>query len=131
MISLQNGTHIGTLQPLMEEEIISFSKNQDKGIKVRSVKLEPGKPEELPEHLIDLFNKASADLDEFEKGKLKETLIEFQDVFATSEYDLGNFSALYHHIDTGDARPIKLPLRRTPIHFIQEEDEILRKMLVA
>ena len=70
MISLQNGTHIGTLQPLMEEEIISLSKNQDKGIKVQSVKLEPGKSEELPEHLIDLFNKASADLDEFEKGKL-------------------------------------------------------------
>ena len=130
-ISLLNGTHIGTLQPLMEEEIISLSKNQDNGIKVRSVKLEPGKSDELPEHLIDLFNKASADLDEFEKGKLKETLIEFQDVFATSEYDLGNFSALYHHIDTGDARPIKLPLRRTPIHFIQEEDEILRKMLMA
>ena len=62
---------------------------------------------------------------------MEELVNEFQDVFAKDEYDLGDFSAIFHEIDTGDAAPIKLPLRRTPIHFVKEEEEILDKMLKA
>jgi hypothetical protein len=32
---------------------------------------------------------------------------EFADVFATSELDLGNCSALEHRMNTNDARPLK------------------------
>ena len=44
-------------------------------------------------------------------------LTEFADVFATSDFDLGSFDALEHQIDTGDARPVKQRMRRTPTIF--------------
>ena len=49
--------------------------------------------------------------------------------FSKNDYDLGNFNVLEHRIDTGDARPIKQKMRRTPIQFTNEEEDHLNKML--
>ena len=58
-------------------------------------------------------------------------LTEFADEFATNELDLGSFDALEHQIDTGDARPVKQRMRRTPTVFQGEEEGHLDKMLAA
>ena len=63
--------------------------------------------------------------------KLERLVYEYRDVFAESDFDLGSFTAVQHTIDTGDAKPIKLGMRRTPIHFINEEDQLLQRMLDA
>jgi len=45
---------------------------------------------------------------------LKTILMKHQDVFSQNENDLGRTSIIMHHIDTGDARPVRQPLRRYP-----------------
>jgi len=54
-------------------------------------------------------------------------LIEFQDVFARSNIDLGLFKGdIQHHIDTVDSKPIRQRMRRTPLGFEKEEEEHLQ-----
>jgi hypothetical protein len=53
--------------------------------------LENGK-REIPEHLINLFDKFKGKLNEQEQTQLSELLCEFEDVFANSEFDLGKFN---------------------------------------
>ena len=57
--------------------------------------------------------------------------MEYQDVFARDDFDLGNFTAIEHSIDTGDARPVEQRMRRTPVCFVDEEKANLEKMLKA
>ena len=52
-------------------------------------------------------------------------------VFFRGETDLGSFTAVKHHIDTGDARPIKQKMRRTPLGYANEERGHLEKLLEA
>ncbi len=63
--------------------------------------------------------------------QLAQLLIDNQDVFAKDEFDLGNFSAIEHTIDTGDSRPVRQRMRRTPAGFAGEEEAHLEKMLKA
>ena len=92
--------------------------------------LENGK-REIPEHLINLFDKSKGELDEQEQTQLSELLCEFEDVFAKSEFDLGKFNTIQHGIDTGTNRPVKQRIRRTPLGFAGEEEAQLKKMLSA
>ncbi|VDI22459.1 Hypothetical predicted protein [Mytilus galloprovincialis] len=87
--------------------------------------------EDLPDHLQELFTTSSQDLTTDQKSKLRTLLYTYSDVFAKTEFDLGNFSHVEHEIDTGDARPIQLRMRRTPACFVQEEEAHLKKMLDA
>lgn len=48
-------------------------------------------------------------------------------MFAKYEFDLGNFTAVEHSIDTGSAKPIKQRMRRTPMGFAEEEEAHLKK----
>lgn len=58
-------------------------------------------------------------------------LKEYQDVFAENEFDLGTFTEIEHSINTGSASPIKQRMRRTPLDFVQEEENHLHTMLEA
>jgi len=86
---------------------------------------------EIPEHLINLFDKSKGKLNEQEQTQLSELLCEFEDVFAKSEFDLGKFNTIQHGIDTGTNRPVKQRIRRTPLGFAGEEEAHLKKMLSA
>ncbi|GFR82442.1 Pol polyprotein [Elysia marginata] len=63
--------------------------------------------------------------------ELASVLAQYQEVFATSDFDLGTFTAVEHEINTRDAYPIKQKIRRTPINFIGEEEAHLKKMVQA
>ena len=52
-------------------------------------------------------------------------------VFSQGDTDLGTFTAVKHHIDTGNSRPIKQRMRRTPLGYANEEQEHLEKLLKA
>ena len=45
--------------------------------------------------------------------------------------DLGRTNVLHHEIPTGAARPIKLPPRRTPRAFVDQEEKIRKEQLEA
>jgi hypothetical protein len=68
-------------------------------------------------------------LNEGQTRILKQLLIDYADVFAKNDQDLGLLHSVKHKIDTGAARPIKQPMRRTPLGFEGEEEKHLADML--
>ena len=83
----------------------------------------------VPEHLHTLLDRSIGNLDDVEAQALACILVEYQDVFAQSDSDLGCMKGVKHRIDTGEAAPIKQRMRRTPIGFEGEEEKHLQKML--
>lgn len=65
------------------------------------------------------------------KSEAKDRAKEFGNVFAVNDLDLGNSSEIEYRIHTGDVRPVKLRMRRTPTVFQGEEEGHLDKMLRA
>ena len=62
----------------------------------------------------DIINQLGGHVSEIQRQKLLELLIDFRDVFATTPDALGRTGKLPHHIDTGNAHPIRQPPRRIP-----------------
>ena len=85
----------------------------------------------LPKHLDQVCNVSKEHLSQEESSQLSNLLIEYQDVFAQSEFDLGNFTGIEHSLDTGQTKPIKQRIRRTPACFVGEEETHLKKMFEA
>ena len=85
----------------------------------------------LPVHLHGLFAGAAGDLGDSGADRLVEVLSRCAGVFARRGLDLGCFPAVKHRINTGGARPIRQPPRRTPLGFEGEEEGYLRQMLGA
>ena len=90
---------------------------------------EEGGLDELPEELERLVRDGSKYLDKAGGERLRRLISEYRAAFASSELDLGTFKDIKHHIDTGGAEPIKVKMRRTPVHFVEEESVMLEKML--
>ena len=86
--------------------------------------------DKVPSDHIDLYNISIEFLDQGQQYALKDMLCSYADVFAESEFDLGNVTALEHSIDNGDVRPIKHRMRRTPQCFVEEEEKHLDKKIV-
>ena len=70
-------------------------------------------PEGKWKMLWDLANEGDG-LDDGGREKLFLLLVEFADVFASDPEDFGRTEVTTHHIDTGDARPIRQHTRRIP-----------------
>jgi len=51
------------------------------------------------------------------------------DVFSQNENDLGKTDIIMHHIDTGDATPVRQPLRRFAPAHIEAISEQVDNML--
>jgi hypothetical protein len=64
-----------------------------------------------------MYEEGSVELDAEESAQLKALLIEYQDVFSTSDIDMGRTGLIPHKIDTQGAHPIKQRLRRIPMHM--------------
>ena len=102
--------------------------------KVENVKVggaDEGQKTDVPRHLQDLFDWSAKLLQSNEKCELAKLLTEFEDVFAKNDYDLAEFTAIEHAIPTGDAKPVKQRIRRTPTCFVEEEEAYLKNMLDA
>ena len=56
-------------------------------------------------------------------------LIRYQDVFAKDKNDLGQTNLVQHRINTGEARPIKQPIRRIPFAKRQVAENEVQRMI--
>ncbi len=128
-INLKQGTKLGVLVPISSHDIMEESPAGPSVRRVQTTKAPNLSELKLPDKLQGLWDKVGDEITPSEKNQLKSLLIDFQDVFADSDFDLGHFNAVHHHIDTGDAAPVKLGLRRTPVHFVKDEDAMLDNML--
>ena len=85
--------------------------------------------EELPQHVRKLYIDTLTYLDSGEQAqRLREVLIEYADVFAKHDLDIGHFNELVHYIKTGQAHSIKQHMRRTPLGFEHAEQKTLKSM---
>jgi transposase InsO family protein len=80
-------------------------------------------------HISPVMDTIEAELSPTQREVMRCLLAEYADVFSQSEYDLGRTNILQHRIDTGDARPVRQPLRRQPLSRLQVVDEHLDQMM--
>ena len=80
---------------------------------------------------IQCFRCQGKVLTDQEREDLRQLLIEYADVFAAHDLDLGCFNATPHRIHLEDKTPIKQRMRRVPRGFEGEEEKNLRAMLDA
>ena len=85
--------------------------------------------QQLPEHLQGLLERSMKGLSKDKANQVKDLLIQYQHIFSKGGHDLGCFTEIKHVIDTGEERPVKQLMRRTPLGFENEEEENLKLML--
>lgn len=84
----------------------------------------------IPEHLVQMYENSLKDnnFDQTSQKLLLDLLLEYQDAFSKNDLDLGLTHVSEHIIDTGDAKPIKLPPRRVPIAYAEAELQTINDM---
>lgn len=133
-VRLVKGMHLGKVTEATDEIQHFFANSEPEGEMPARNSLfgSSGNIREcVPSHLIDLVEKSSKGMTQLQRKALTKLLCEYEDVFSREEYDLGTFTAIKHSIDTGNAKPIRQPARRTPLSFQAEEAKYLQKQLDA
>ena len=69
----------------------------------------------LPDHMKYMFQRIGEELSNNQLVRVYLLLISRDMVFSKGDTDLGTFIASKHHIDTGNSKPIKQRMRRTPL----------------
>ena len=82
----------------------------------------------IPVHLEELYDRSSQGRSSEEKAAIANLLLRFRDILSEHDNDLGLTTLVEHVIDTGDAKPVKLPPRRTPLAFAGEDRAALEKL---
>ncbi|KAK3889073.1 hypothetical protein Pcinc_006948 [Petrolisthes cinctipes] len=82
----------------------------------------------LPDHIHDLFLRSCQCLDDSQVSPLRELLVQFADIFSTSDLDLGCTDMVEHSINTGDRLPIKQPARRMAPAQRQEMEKVMENL---
>ena len=77
----------------------------------------------------ELYLRSVERLTESESEVLKDLLLEYEDVCAKHDMDLGSYTTTTHRIHTCDAAPIRMRMRRTPLGFQKEGETLLQSML--
>ena len=83
----------------------------------------------VPNHLQDLYQRTIAGLDPKQRKDVASLLRKYAGVFSEDDGDIGRTGIIKHKIDTGEARPVKQPLRRVPMHMNAEVDSHIEQML--
>lgn len=126
-VVLRQGRAISLLSPVQEVLEIRLA---TEGTEVENKEmLENEKPRGLPIHLESLFEGSGKNLQAEEKQNLRDLLTEYEEVFVGPEGTLGKTNVVKHHIDTGDAMPIKQHPRRIPYSQIDAMNAEIDKML--
>ena len=82
----------------------------------------------LPQHLTDLYDRSTKNLSESESSEVLKFLCEFADTFSTDRSDLGCTDLVQHHINTGNAPPIRQLPRQLPLAKKEEAEKAILEM---
>lgn len=83
----------------------------------------------LPEPIERLLHGCNDQLSPSQLTDVTQLLVKHKDVFSLSKYDIGTTNIVQHRINTGDAAPIKQPLRRLPLTLKGEVETEVGNML--
>ena len=122
----QNTTlgHVASINP---NEILEV--DSDKPATDNIYSLEINHDDIFPEHLIPLIKALHHSLSKNECDTVKNLLFDFKEIFATHDYDIGNYDGYKHKIITTNDIPISQPLRRTPVAFLDDERKLIDNLL--
>ena len=130
-ILIRKNTNVGICEP-----ITCCLTESSNNIDINQISIDEDKVQDdthnctiVPQHLEALFEQSTTHLETEEQAKLLEKLVQYQDVFACSDTDLGRTGQVTHKIETGDAKPIRQKPRRMPIHMRDEVDKIMENMI--
>lgn len=118
---LKKNLQVASVQPV--DKVVNYS--TDQGIK----QIPFLKGNSLPDHLKPLIENCSEKLGDSEINSLASVINEYTDIFVGPDGKLGHTDLVQHEINVGDARPIKLPLRRLPITQRAVAEKEIDKML--
>ena len=108
---IRGGEAIAQLQPVQILETIPRTR-----VRATQVTRDPVKTDHWDKETKEMGERAMENLDkEEDRLQLMELLNEFQDVFMQEGVPLGRTHLVEHHINTGDARPLKQRPRREPL----------------
>ena len=85
--------------------------------------------QDLSPELKALLNETAHNLTLSQMEDVEQLLRQYSGLFATKNIDLGRTSVVKHNINTGDARPVKQPLRRIPANMTEEVNSQIDEML--
>ena len=134
-VELDQNTPLGILVPITEFQN-EDSDNLDNSLGETSLRAETVNPDdELPEHLIDLYKMSYQHLEEHDKVKLKEFLIQYAGVFSKNDFDIGYCDIIEHEVSTKESEPIKQqPRRLAPTQRLAADkivDDLLHQGLIT
>ena len=78
--------------------------------------------------LQNLVAKVETLLSEAETKEFYHLLLDYSDIFAINDSDIGRTNALKHNITTGESKPIRQPARRLPPHQRDKVNKLLQDM---
>lgn len=87
------------------------------------------KCQRLPDHIKNLYERTVEGMDSKNAKMVYKLLLQYSNLFAATDADLGQTRVIEHKIDTGSAPPIKQHARRLPVHMQAEVDEHVDDML--
>ena len=84
---------------------------------------------EVPSHLKELYSSSVKDLTSEEAEKVQQLLFRHLEIFSQGPNDLGSTELVKHHIETGQAQPIRGPVYPVPLAKRKEIDSMIEQML--
>ena len=120
-VTVYSGMHLATMQGVesyMPEVNAVGSERRAEPVR--------GEKQEVVQNIVE---QSGAHLSPGERDQFYQLLLEYADVLACSTADLGRTTKLRHNIDTGQAAPIRQPVRRVSPHRRGEVRELLDQML--
>jgi hypothetical protein len=124
-VTLQEGSMLGAAVeaghhvpvPYLDRKVCSLGEEHRGDLDIR----------EVPDHLQDLLERSSRELSREQRGQIADLLTEFQDVFARSEFDFVDFTALEYRIDTGMRPPSRRGCGGPPCSLLTRRRPTLRR----
>ena len=107
----------------------SFENEKHNNVRIATTHQNVEQSADIPSHLTDLFERSTKHLNQNQSKQLMELLITYQSVFSKSPVDLGHYDSIQHKIHTGNAAPVRQPVRRQPIGKREIERNEVHKML--
>ena len=119
-VTIYQGTRVATLEEITSDVLISEVKPTAEPMGEIAV--------EKQELLQAVVASTSGSLTATQRNKLFQILLHYENVFAGTDNDLGCTSQLQHHINTGNAIPVRQPARRIPPYQREEVKALLNDM---
>ena len=117
-VAVYSNQRVGTIQPLDEPSVCVLQQSE-------SCSKRDHKVEEAVQQMMAQVE----DLSTSERESLHSLLCEFGEVISQGDGDLGRTDVVKHRIDTGNAAPIRQPIRRLPVHQRNESQRLVQEML--